>query len=143
MTTTDQDARALTYLARRLREETHGCREWDEIGTWAKVRELIGQNLALSMERVMCHATDPEAKTPGAILRPFVPAKPSERDPEPFRNPKADEACKTCNGWGCAPSRCSRERAVTEEPPSPLLPPVTDVSPRLADRLAKYTTKGD
>jgi hypothetical protein len=79
MPTTDQDLRALTYLARRLRDETHGCAQWDEAGTFACLKDaLAGQNLLISMQRVIGHATDPDAKTPGAIKRPFVPepAKP-------------------------------------------------------------------
>lgn len=92
--TTDQDARALVYLARRLRDETHGCNRWDEAGTWPVFRdELIGQNLALSMERVMCHATDPEAKGPGSIKRPFTPPKPSDREPTKRGNPKPGQDC--------------------------------------------------
>lgn len=73
MPTNDQDARALTYLATRIRKETRGCREWDESGTYANVSKLVGQNLAMTVERVTRHAADPEAKTPGAIARPFVP----------------------------------------------------------------------
>lgn len=73
MPANDQDARALTYLARRIRTETHGAAQWDEAGTWAVVSKLIGQNLALAIERVTRHAADPGARTPGAINRPFVP----------------------------------------------------------------------
>lgn len=104
MPLTDQDARALTFLARRLRTETHGCREWDDAGTYAKIAELIGQNLALSIERVLCHSTDPEAKTPGAILRPFTPPKPSDQPKAAARPLKRDEQCPRCGGPkdGCA-----------------------------------------
>jgi hypothetical protein len=74
MTTNDQDLRALTYLARRLRDETSGCRQWDEAGTYACLKDaLAGQNLLIATQRVLGHATDPEAKTPGAIKRPFTP----------------------------------------------------------------------
>jgi hypothetical protein len=74
MPVTTRDIQALVYLARRLRDETHGCRQWDEAGTFANLKAaLAGQNLLISMQRVMGHATDPEAQTPGAIKRPFVP----------------------------------------------------------------------
>jgi hypothetical protein len=73
MPTNDQDARALTYLAQRLRTETHGARDWDEAGTYTAVAKYVGQNLAETVERITRHAADPEARTPGAIARPFVP----------------------------------------------------------------------
>jgi hypothetical protein len=105
---TDQDARALTYLARRLRAETHGCREWDDAGTYAVIAKLIGQNLAITVERVLCHATDPEAKTPGAISRPFLPPKPSDQPkarPTPLRR---EEQCSRC-GERKGDCACKRE----------------------------------
>ena len=73
MPTNDMDARALTYLARRLRTETHGARTWDEAGTYAAVSKYVGQNLAETVERITRHAGDKDARTPGAIGRPFVP----------------------------------------------------------------------
>lgn len=108
MPLTAQDARALTYLARRLRDDTHGAREWDEAGTYAVVSRLIGQHLATSIERVMRHAGDPEARTPAAIERPFLPdpATPGPRIPAR----PADE-CRTHPGEyadacrGCAADR--------------------------------------
>lgn len=81
MPTNDQDVRALVYLASRLRNETHGCREWDAHGTAAVfARELTGKNLRIAVEEVLAHACDPEAKTPAAIKRPFKP--------EPVEAPK-------------------------------------------------------
>ncbi|MCF6376916.1 hypothetical protein L2K70_04810 [Nocardioides KLBMP 9356] len=92
MTTTTRDAQALTYLATRLRDETHGCAKWDQNGTYAVIAELVGQNLAETTHRVIGHATDPEARTPGAIRRPFVP----QRAEEPGRRQpaKAGEDCR-------------------------------------------------
>lgn len=81
----DQDARALTYLARRIRQETTGAAEWDEAGIYAKVTELRGQSLAQAIERVTRHAADIEARTPGAILRPFTPAAAGPVRPSPPR----------------------------------------------------------
>jgi hypothetical protein len=80
MPTNDQDARALTYLARRLRTETHGAASWDEAGTYSAIAKYVGQNLAETVERVTRHAADPEARTPGALGRPFIPdAQPASR----------------------------------------------------------------
>lgn len=95
MPMTDQDARALTYLARRLRDETNGACGWDDNGTYAVVSKLTGQNLAMSIERVTRHAADPEAKTPGAIQRPFIPdAQPASSNRD---NPPAHERCSVCS----------------------------------------------
>ena len=79
MPVTEQDARAIAYLAGRLREDTHGANRWDSPGIWAEVSPLIGQNLAVTIERVTRHAQDPDAKTPGAIRRPYVPGPPENR----------------------------------------------------------------
>jgi hypothetical protein len=94
MPTTDQDLRALTYLARRLRDETHGCAQWDEAGTFACLKtELAGQNLLIACQRVLGHATDPEAKTPGAIKRPFTP-EPTHAPDRPRYDPRL--VCHIC-----------------------------------------------
>lgn len=93
----DQDARALTYLARRLRTETNGACEWDEAGVFSVVSSLIGQQLATSVERITRHAADPEAKTPGAINRPFVP---DAQGPQRPREPKPEEAVCACGRVG-------------------------------------------
>ena len=71
--TTERDAQALAYLAKRLREETYGAGPWDDAGIWAVIKPLVGRNLAIAIEQVTRHAADPEAKTPGAITRPFLP----------------------------------------------------------------------
>lgn len=94
MTTTTRDAQALTYVACRLRDETHGCGKWDQNGTYAVISEFVGLNFDDTLHRVIGHALDPEARTPGAIKRPFVP----KRHDEPARpGPlKADEACRNC-----------------------------------------------
>lgn len=95
MPTTDQDLRCLTYLARRLRDETHGCNQWDDAGTFACLKaELGGQNLLIAAQRVIGHATDPEAKTPGAIKRPFTPTPTNAPTREPY------DARKVCHDCG-------------------------------------------
>lgn len=94
MPTTERDAQALAYLASRLREETHGAGKWDMNGIHAVISKLVGQNLAITIERVTRHAADPEARTPGAIDRPFVPdaAKPRrELDVAPVHS-----RCQVC-----------------------------------------------
>jgi hypothetical protein len=74
MATNKRDIQWLTYGAQRLRDETHGACKWDEAGTFKIfAEELIGTHFATALERVIGHATDPDAKTPGAIKRPFVP----------------------------------------------------------------------
>lgn len=95
MTTTDQDARALTYLARRLRDDTYGCGKWDENGTYAEVSKLVGQNLAVTIERVVAHACDPAAKTPGAIRRPFVPTHDHQTRPRDVA--ELHSRCQVCS----------------------------------------------
>ena len=93
--TVDQDLRALTYLARRLRDETLGCAQWDEAGTFACLKaELAGQNLLISAQRVLAHATDRDAKTPGAIKRPFTPEPTSATARMPY-DPR--KICTVCN----------------------------------------------
>lgn len=84
MPVNDQDVRALTYLAKRVRDDTHGAGRWDEAGIAAKVSELRGQELAQAVERVVRHAADRDAKTPGAILRPFTPDAPTVSSRVPF-----------------------------------------------------------
>jgi hypothetical protein len=92
MTVTKGDVQALTWLARRLREDTHGCGQWDAAGTYAVISEHLGHNLAETLHCVIGHALDPEARTPGSIRRPFIPKRveePGRRQPA-----KAGEDCK-------------------------------------------------
>jgi len=103
MPVNDQDARALTYLARRLREETLGAGKWDEAGIHAVVSELIGQHLVTTIERVMGHAVDTEARTPGAIRRPYTPTtKPLSR---PLDVAPVGSRCTVC---GEQAARCGQ-----------------------------------
>ena len=107
MPTSDQDARALTYLAKRLRDETHGANHWDEAGIWAHVSKLIGRNLAVTIEQVTRHAADPTAKTPGAIGRPFLPEPVARRTDLP---PRRDDECRTHPGeWADTCRACASE----------------------------------
>lgn len=107
MTTTEQDLRALAYLAQRLRTETHGAKKWDDAGLWPVLKRLEGHNLALTVERVTRHAQDPEARTPAAIERPFIPDAPRAGVKFPMKAGDPDE-CRTHRGQhrdhcsGCA-----------------------------------------
>lgn len=129
MTTTTRDAQALTYLATRLRDETHGCGKWDQNGTYAVISELVGMNLAETIRRVVAHALDPEARTPGAIKRPFVPK--TTEDPKGPRFPaKPGEECRYHPGEhahacrACAADRLAKDpEARTPERPARSAPP--------------------
>ena len=92
MTTNARDVQALTYLAKRLRDETHGANHWDEAGIHAVITKLAGRNLALTIEQVVRHAADVNAKTPGAINRPFLPDPPERSTTQP---PRRTEECRT------------------------------------------------
>ena len=117
MPTTDQDARALTYLAKRLREETHGANRWDEAGIYAIVAKLTGRNLALVVEQVTRHAADVDAKTPGAINRPFTPEAPKANRWEP---PKAADQCPHHPGqWATSCGGCVADKHAADETPRP------------------------
>lgn len=105
MPTTKRDLQALHYLAKRLREETRGAGEWHDPGLWPVLAKLEGHNLAITIERVTRHAADPDARTPAAIERPFVPeavapgprqpAKPG-RDECPHHKGEHAGACRIC-----------------------------------------------
>lgn len=118
MTVKLEDAQALTYIAVRLRQETYGCAKWDHAGTFSVIRELIGQNYSETLHRVIGHAMDPEARTPGAIRRPFVPKRPDE----PGRRvpAKAGEDCRRHPGEYVGSCRaCSVEHL--DAPTDPVL----------------------
>lgn len=93
MSTTAADIGLLVDLAYRIREDTPGCKPWDRQGTHVIfTRELRNMHLLTALEIVTRHAADPEAKTPAAITRKFLPAatKPSattEKCPEHFGQP--------------------------------------------------------
>lgn len=135
---TEQDLGALAYLARRLREETHGCAPWDEPGIKPAVNEMRNWNLATAVEQVLRRGTDPEARTPKAMLHPSSSARlPSEKPnagPPPVR-----QECPKHVGQDRPPfcSVCASEPYAQQVPEvDPGIPPVTAVNPNLAKRLA-------
>lgn len=117
MTTTKRDLQALHYLAQRLRADTHGAGPWHDNGLTAVLAKLEGHNLAITIERVTRHAADPEARTPGAIERPFVPepAKPPARQPAKAGSP---DECRRHKGEHATACRlCAVERYGHPEDP--------------------------
>lgn len=124
MPLTDQDARALTYLAGRLRAETPGAGKWDDAGTYSVIAGLVGQDLAATIERVVRHAADRDAKTPGAIKRPFVPPAPESGTRYPA---KADESCRAHPGeWAHNCRACAADRIAGDETEEPRRPASRD-----------------
>lgn len=97
MAVTDLDVSALEHLAYRIREDTHGIKPWDRQGTHVIfVRELKGKHLLTAIETVVAHASDPEAKTPAAITRPFLPAV-QRAAASRAKQPGPDDRCTTCS----------------------------------------------
>lgn len=118
MPTTKRDLQALHYLAQRLRADTHGAGPWHDNGLAAVLAKLEGHNLAITIERVTRHAADPEARTPAAIERPFVPevVKPPAR--QPAKAGGADE-CRRHPGEHAAGCRaCAADRIAGEPGPT-------------------------
>lgn len=134
---TERDVSAMVHLVSRLRQETHGANIWDGAGIHAKVKELLGQNLEITLERVLRHAADPEAKTPGAIHRAFLPPAASEKPAQKRGNPHRHEECPRHPGqWPDTCAGCKNEPLGAEIAPADTLPKLADVNPRLAQRLA-------
>lgn len=127
---TDQDARALTFIACRIRKEVHGAREWDDAGTYAEISKLLGHNLPIVVERVTRHAGDVEAKTPGAIRRPFIPAAPDNGNRQPA---KAGDDCRIHPGeWADNCRACASDRLAGDVTPRRPLEAVSDPAPNVA-----------
>lgn len=117
MTTNEQDARALAYLAARIRNETYGANKWDEPGIWVECKALIGQHLITAIERVTRHAADPDAKTPGAIRRPFLPQTTAHTPKQ--HPPKRDAECEHHPGqWATSCGGCASDRATSTPAPT-------------------------
>ena len=99
-----RDIQALTYLVGRLRDETYGAGTWDQAGTHAVISRFKNHNLAVTIERVVCHAIDTDARTPGAMERPFLPPTPQPVRRQPVKAGKDcrlhvgehEHACRLC-----------------------------------------------
>lgn len=88
MAVTTRDVAWLCEMAYRIREDTYGLKPWDRTGTHAVFAEVFpGMHLTTVIEMVIAHAADPEARTPGAIKRPFLPARESTLSTDPAKCP--------------------------------------------------------
>lgn len=118
MPTTKRDLQALAYLAKRLRDDTPGAREWQDPGLWPVLAKLEGHNLHLTIERVIRHAADPDARTPAAIDRPFVPEVPANPVRYPAKAGDQDE-CRRHPGEHATGCRaCAADRIAGESGPT-------------------------
>ena len=140
MTTTKRDLQALAYLAKRLREDTPGAREWQDPGLWPVLAKLEGHNLHLTIERIIRHAADPDARTPAAIERPFVPDAPSPGVRYPA---KPEEECRRHPGEHATACRsCSADKKAGEDRPTVInrTPGVPPSPAYLAAKSGLHTT---
>lgn len=117
----DQALRALCFLALRVRRDTHGAGPWDEAGLMANLRKIANRNLHLTIEHVLRHAADPNAKSPGVILGSYTPAAPDPKA-QPFTPPKRHEACAACGRHHdhclCPDGPTSLDQQPTPAPPT-------------------------
>lgn len=96
MPLSDQDIRALTYLAGRCRPT--GAPRWDEAGIFAaiaKVRHMALDDVALSVIRA---ASDFNAKTPGVIANLRAPnwQERAGADARPYEPTAREDWCEYC-----------------------------------------------
>ncbi|HEY0888928.1 MAG TPA: hypothetical protein VGE38_04885 [Nocardioides sp.] len=97
VTVTDQQTRAITFLAAAMRP--HGARRWDEAGIYAAIKKLADRKLSDVVLAITRAADDREANTPNVILSPASPHW-RERDtgwtPPPTPHDR-DATCDTCS----------------------------------------------
>lgn len=118
MTTTKRDLQALAYLAKRLRDETPGARDWRDAGLWPVLAKLEGHNLHLTIERVIRHAADPDARTPAAIERAWVPEPPKAEVRYPAKAGD-DTECRRHPGEHATGCRsCAADKKAGEDRPT-------------------------
>lgn len=67
MTVTDQEARAITFLAASVRKTLHRAPTWDEAGIYDNVIRCREMSLPEVILRVIRAAADRDAATPGVI----------------------------------------------------------------------------
>lgn len=115
---TKQDLAALHHLAQRLRDETPGAGKWHDNGLTVALDAMLGWNLNTVIETVRAHASDPAAKTPGAMRRGFLPDTLPSGRPAAFP-PKAGDACPDHpGGWRGTCSGCAADALTGETPPA-------------------------
>ena len=140
MPTTRRDLQALHYLAQRLRDETTGAGKWHDNGLSVVLAKLEGQNLAMTVERVTRHAADPEARTPGAIERPFVPDAPTPGPRFPAKAGASDE-CRWHRGEYADTCRACAADRLAGDTPDYLAPATTDPAVNVANLRALITER--
>ena len=138
MSISKDQARMLTALAIACRPV--GAPKWDDEGTFRAIGKINTWPIAMVCEHVIAHASDAKAKTPGVIGSAYKPEKSAGR--LTYRPPRREESCARCGRFlTLCLGTCAD--VVDDYEPSPDLPPVTDVSPRLAARLAALTKEED
>lgn len=116
-TPTEQDLRALAYLAPKLRPR--GSKPWKDTDVFDCCKRLAAKGYGLTeiTNRVLVHAQDPKADAPTVIVVPpkHEPAEESRH----FRPPKRDDECPVHPGsYATACSGCAADRhAGTPAPP--------------------------
>lgn len=102
MPVTDDQARALAYLAKAIRP--HHARQWDEAGIVAAIRKVRDRSLASVAIAVVQAAEDRGAHTPGVIPK----AGPHWRAPEtaPIPDRVGFDAANTCDTCGLTRDGC-------------------------------------
>lgn len=95
MTLDRNDIGALTYIARRIREQHHGATKWDEPGIAAGIRRMVDRGFGFDeiLDQVVNHARDKSAKNPGVLGHPISgqPVVVTSR-----RNPMRADQCPSC-----------------------------------------------
>lgn len=136
----DQDLGALVHLARRLREETYGCGPWDEPGVAKAVADMKTWNLEVAVEQILRRATDPDARTPKAMLHRSSSARLPSEKPKYAGPVKRTEECPLHMGQPKPPycPSCATDPVdAYSDHETPDLPPLDAVNPRLAQRIAE------
>lgn len=117
MSIDEQELRAIAYLAIRVRKATFGCAPWDELGLMANLRKIQNRNLHLTIEHVMRHAADPNAKSPGVLAGSFTPEAPKA---ERYTPPKKHQECKIHPGqWASSCGGCRSTELAGDGPDKP------------------------
>lgn len=119
MPLTDQEIRALTYLAERCRP--HGAPHWDATGIFAAIAKVRQMNLADVALSVIRAADDEHAKTPAVIANTRAPNWQERRDAGDRPQPRSYDLGAYC-GVCDLPERDTRARHGEDhdwQPPAP------------------------
>lgn len=123
MSLTDEQKRALTWLAVETRKTTHGCGTWDQPGTHKAITDVCGSwSFGTALDHVVAHARDPKARTPYAMRGSKPNLEPATTARYPMRAGDPDE-CRTHRGQhvdhcsGCAADQKTDATNATDERP--------------------------